>query len=53
VSQPAGRGREEGGRHTVLEAAGRAHAFRGWGSNMGAKQGNWQKELPPGKINRQ
>lgn len=46
--EPAG----EGGRHTELETAGKAHAFRGWGSKMGTKQGNWQRELPPKKINR-
>lgn len=54
MSQPVGRGRGEGGIHTVLEAAGRAHAFRGWGSKkMGANQGSWQRELLPEKINRE
>lgn len=54
VYEPASGKRKRGRRiHTVLEAAGRAHAFRGWGSKkMGANQGSWQRELLPEKINR-
>lgn len=54
TSQLMGRASGEGGRHAVLETAGRAHAFRGWGpKTMGVNQGSWQRELPPEKINRE
>lgn len=54
MSQPVGKERGEGGRHAELETAWRAPAFRGRGSKkMGTKQGNWQRELPPEKMNRE